>query len=130
LIADLLFSTERGTGLSCWRFNIGAGINTKIAGVAQFAGLHQQPAGPLTRNGLTNATKGLGATNLKPGLRGPIRALPGRYLHHFRDAERIGLTYVSPVNEPQWKWGSTQEGNRYSELRRASLKTQIAIVES
>jgi O-glycosyl hydrolase len=26
-IADLLFSTSSGIGLSCWRFNIGAGIN-------------------------------------------------------------------------------------------------------
>jgi hypothetical protein len=65
-------------------------------------------------------------------------------LRHFRDAERIDFTYVSPVNEPQWEWDSTtQEGNRYSnrdirsvvlalgrELRRASLKTRIAIVES
>ena len=26
-IADLLFSTNAGIGLSCWRFNLGAGIN-------------------------------------------------------------------------------------------------------
>lgn len=26
-VADLLFSTNRGIGLSCWRFNCGAGIN-------------------------------------------------------------------------------------------------------
>src|SRR5664279_3524629 len=26
-IADLLFSTNSGIGLSCWRFNFGAGIN-------------------------------------------------------------------------------------------------------
>ena len=28
-IADLLFSTNTGIGLSCWRFNLGAGINQK-----------------------------------------------------------------------------------------------------
>jgi len=27
-IADLLFATNTGIGLSCWRFNLGAGINT------------------------------------------------------------------------------------------------------
>lgn len=29
-VADLLFSTTRGIGLSCWRFNIGGGINSHI----------------------------------------------------------------------------------------------------
>jgi O-glycosyl hydrolase len=29
-IADLLFSTDKGIGLSCWRFNVGAGKNPKI----------------------------------------------------------------------------------------------------
>jgi O-glycosyl hydrolase len=29
-VADLLFSREKGAGLSCWRFNIGGGINPKI----------------------------------------------------------------------------------------------------
>jgi O-glycosyl hydrolase len=28
-LADLLFSTEKGIGLSCWRFNVGGGINNK-----------------------------------------------------------------------------------------------------
>ena len=178
-IADLLFSTDSGIGLSCWRFNIGAGINTKsishpwrtaetfeIAegrydwsrqaneqwflraardrGVAQLLAFVNSPPARMTRNGLTNATKGLGATNLKPGYEDQFARYLADILRHFRDAERIDFTYVSPVNEPQWEWDSTtQEGNRYSnqdirnvvlaldrELRRASLKTQIAIVES
>jgi O-glycosyl hydrolase len=29
-VADLLFSQTRGIGLSCWRFNIGAGLNSEI----------------------------------------------------------------------------------------------------
>jgi hypothetical protein len=29
-VADLLFSTKGGIGLSCWRFNIGGGINPRI----------------------------------------------------------------------------------------------------
>jgi len=29
-VADLLFSSDKGIGLSCWRFNIGAGIDTTI----------------------------------------------------------------------------------------------------
>lgn len=29
-IADLLFSTTQGIGLSCWRFNIGGGVNPRI----------------------------------------------------------------------------------------------------
>ena len=29
-VADLLFSQSKGIGLSCWRFNIGAGINPQI----------------------------------------------------------------------------------------------------
>jgi hypothetical protein len=30
-VADLLFSQTNGIGLSCWRFNIGGGINSKIS---------------------------------------------------------------------------------------------------
>ncbi len=30
-VADLLFSTTRGIGLSCWRFNLGGGINPRIS---------------------------------------------------------------------------------------------------
>jgi len=30
-VADLLFSREHGIGLSCWRFNIGGGINSQIS---------------------------------------------------------------------------------------------------
>jgi O-glycosyl hydrolase len=29
-VADLLFSRDKGIGLSCWRFNIGGGINPRI----------------------------------------------------------------------------------------------------
>ncbi len=29
-IADLLFSREKGIGLSCWRFNLGGGVNPQI----------------------------------------------------------------------------------------------------
>jgi hypothetical protein len=29
-VADLLFSQDKGIGLSCWRFNIGGGINPRI----------------------------------------------------------------------------------------------------
>ncbi|MGC4050951.1 MAG: glycoside hydrolase [Paludibaculum sp.] len=29
-VADLLFSQSKGIGLSCWRFNIGGGVNPKI----------------------------------------------------------------------------------------------------
>jgi O-glycosyl hydrolase len=29
-VADLLFSQEKGIGLSCWRFNIGGGVNPQI----------------------------------------------------------------------------------------------------
>ena len=31
-VADLLFSTEKGIGLSCWRFNLGGGINPRLLG--------------------------------------------------------------------------------------------------
>lgn len=30
-VADLLFSTTKGIGLSCWRFNIGGGVNPRIS---------------------------------------------------------------------------------------------------
>jgi putative NADH-flavin reductase len=56
---------------------------------------------PPARNGLTNATKGLGATNFKPGYEGQFARYLADILRHFRDAERIDFTYVSPVNEPQ-----------------------------
>ncbi len=31
-VADLLFSTDKGIGLTCWRFNLGGGINRKTIG--------------------------------------------------------------------------------------------------
>ena len=31
-VADLLFSTETGIGLSCWRFNLGGGVNRRTIG--------------------------------------------------------------------------------------------------
>lgn len=155
-IADLLFSTNNGIGLSCWRFYLGAGFNHKTIrddwrtaesfetspgkydwtrqanerwflraarsrGVRQFAATVYSPPLRLTRNGLSN----LGAdtnstTNLKPGEEDAFARYMADTLKHFRDNpdedERIEFNYIFPVNEPQWDWQRSQEGNRASNL--------------
>ncbi|MGA2184560.1 MAG: glycoside hydrolase [Bryobacteraceae bacterium] len=177
-IADLLFSETKGIGLSCWRFNIGGGINPKISepwrswrtaetfeiaegqydwtrqagqrwfltaarerGVPQFLAFVNSPPGRMTRNGLTFCGR-RGTTNLKPGFEARYARYLVDILEHFR-TDAIPFDYISPINEPQWGAGHSQEGMRASnadikgivkslaaELARRNCPTQLAILES
>ena len=151
-IADLLFSTNAGIGLSCWRFNFGAGLNhttiqndwrtvesfetgpgqydwsrqanerwflraARARGVGQFLATVYSPPPRLTRNGLSNlGADQISSTNLKPGAEDAFATYLTDILVHFQKnsdpRERLDFNFVLPVNEPQWAWDATQEGNR------------------
>ena len=177
-IADLLFSTTKGIGLSACRFNIGAGIDPTITdpwrtvetfevspgvydwsrdsggqwflkaaynrGVRQFIAFVNSPPISMTRNGHSYCTDGLGSTNLKDGYLNRYAKYLVDIVKHFRDSLGIDITYVDPVNEPQWAWnGPSQEGNRasdediknmvdslYAQLQADSVSSKILIPES
>jgi O-glycosyl hydrolase len=113
-------------------------------GVDQFIAFVNSPPGRMTRNGRTHCTDGLGSTNLKDGFEGQYATYLVDILKHFRDVWGIPFDQISPVNEPQWEWNSSnQEGNRASnediraivtalhdELSRQYVETEISLVES
>jgi len=182
-IADLLYTTDKGIGLSFCRFYVGGGINrktirddwrtaetfevtegvydwnrlgnerwflraAKARGVRQFGMTFYSPPPRLTRNGLSNhGDDKTSTTNLKPGAEAAYARYMADIVAHFRDhpdaAERIEFDRVFPLNEPQWDWQDSQEGNRASnedmrrinlalqdELRKKNLRTRIAGPES
>lgn len=97
----------------------------------------------LSNNGLGYATKGDEHFNIKPGKMGNYAKYLVDVVEHFNE-QGIYFHYLSPVNEPQWKWdGPSQEGTpamneeiyafvRYisNELSSRNMKTQIVIGES
>lgn len=182
-IADLLYTTDKGIGLSFCRFYVGAGINrknirdewrtgetfevsegvhdwnrlanerwflraAKARGVRHFGMTFYSPPPRLTRNGLSNhGDDKTSTTNLKPGGEAAYARYMAEIVARFRDhpdaAERIEFDRVFPLNEPQWDWQDSQEGNRASnedmrrinlalleELRKKNLRTLIGGPES
>lgn len=147
-MADLLFSTKKGIGLSIWRMNLGAGsmeqgdssgINdkwrraaaglmpgqlwfmqaAKERGVRQFLGFFNSPPVWMTRNGKAYATKG--RCNIDPA----------RYDEFARYAVKMArsyrLDYLSPVNEPEWGWSDGgQEGCPYTD---AEIRDMVRVME-
>jgi O-glycosyl hydrolase len=87
----------------------------KRNGVPQLLAFVNSPPARMTRNGLTQTTKGDGSTNLKPGYEEQFARYLVDILAHFQSVKKIPFQFVSPVNEPSWEWDKAdQEGNRYS----------------
>lgn len=88
----------------------------KARGVAQMTAFVNSPPINMTKNGNAFASSDSGTTNLADDKVDDFARYLADILAHFRVAEGIDFTVISPVNEPQWDWGrsSGQEGNRYS----------------
>ncbi len=88
----------------------------KARGVEQMTAFVNSPPINLTKNGNAFAGTNSGTTNLADDKVDDFARYLADILAHFRSAEGIDFSVISPVNEPQWDWNrdSGQEGNRYS----------------
>lgn len=152
-MADVLFSTKKGIGLSIWRMNFGAGSMeqgdssgikdkwrraaagltpgqlwfmqaAKERGVQRFLGFFNSPPVWMTRNGKAYATKG--RCNIDPSKYNEF----ARYAMEMASTYR--LDYLSPVNEPEWEWSDGgQEGCPYNDAEIAGMvRTMERAVDS
>jgi O-glycosyl hydrolase len=88
----------------------------KARGVKHMTAFVNSPPTNMTKNGNAFAGAFSGSTNLADGKVDDFARYLADILAHFRSAEGIDFSVISPVNEPQWSWerNSGQEGNRYS----------------
>jgi hypothetical protein len=90
-VADLLFSQTKGIGLSCWRFNIGAGVNRMITNSWRTAETFEIAPGQYDWTRQRNEQWFLGAAKLR-GVQqflAFVNSPPGRLT-------RNGLTFCDP----------------------------------
>lgn len=82
-------------------------------GVRQFTGFVNSPPVLLTKNGKAHGD-GSGDANISPDKYEYFADYLTKIAAYFRDSG-VPLTYISPVNEPQWNWasGNGQEGSPY-----------------
>ena len=149
LISRLLFDKEKGIGVGCYRYNLGAGSAFSGKGVyspecrraesfdvsdteydwsrdANAVWMMEQavrdgadevvffvnsPPERWTRNGKAHLDRAL-HTNLAPKNYKKFAGYCLDCVEHFR-ALGIPVRYISPVNEPVWKWTGGQEGCHY-----------------
>ena len=116
----------------------------KQRGVKQFIGFVNSPPYTMTRTGKTYGDS-LENCNLAPNMI-PVFA---KYLcdvtKAVKEKEGIEFTYISPVNEPQWRWmkANNQEGSMYrnteisqlvrdldQNIQASGLSSKILITES
>jgi len=88
----------------------------KARGVEHMTAFVNSPPINMTKNGNAFAGTTSGTTNLRDDKVDDFASYLADILAHFRSAEGIDFSVISPVNEPQWDWqrDSGQEGNRYS----------------
>ena len=148
-IAELLFDKEKGIGVSCYRYNLGAGskqsgkgtfsIPCRRAesfdcdgggydwsrdanalwvlrqavkhGVDEVVFFVNSPPERFTKNGMAHCSE-----PFRYNLQKENYAAFANYcldcVEHFKN-EGIPVRYLSPVNEPVWKWTGGQEGCHY-----------------
>jgi len=88
----------------------------KAHGVEHLTAFVNSPPINMTKNGNAFASTDSGTTNLADDKVDDFARYLADILAHFRSAEGINFSVISPLNEPQWDWNrdSGQEGNRYS----------------
>lgn len=83
----------------------------KKRGVENFLIYSISPPVHMSKNGLGYANKGDTGFNLVPQRYGDYANYLTDIIDHFQKEEEINFKYVSPFNEPQWKWDEpNQEG--------------------
>jgi len=111
-------------------------------GVEQVVLFSNSPPVAFTKNGKGFADKG-GSANLRDNAYNDFAAYMADVAAHFRQ-EGIPVTYISPVNEPQYNWdGNSQEGSPWSngdiarlareldrEIQARGLDTKILLTEA
>jgi len=119
----------------------------KDYGVQDLIAFVNSPPVQMTKNGYGYKTVEDYITNLKPDQYTAFGDFLAEVLHHF-EKEGLKFNYISPVNEPQWKWlckvgEADQEGSPYtnqeiykviqsldSSLTAKKLATKILMPES
>jgi len=117
---------ETAPGQYDWTRDAGAVAvlgEVRARGVERFVFFANSPPARLTRSGRVSGGEGGG-----PNLRDDARDAFARYLvdvaSHFRRTLDLPHVAVSPVNEPQWRWGKDgrgQEGCHYTPEQTAGV---------
>ena len=123
-------------------------LAAKERGVKDFVAFSYSGTPRMTVNGQVNPDPGPLTTNLRPDAVDAYASYLADIIQHFaRDVpaeDRIDFQWLSPLNEPQWKWDrANQEATRASntdlkrvyrsvdaELRQRKLATRVLGVES
>lgn len=108
-VADLLFSQTNGIGLSCWRFNIGGGINPRITNRWRTAETFETGPGQYDWSRQRNERWFLAAAKQRavPQFLAFVNSPPGRMT-------RNGLTFCDPTGSTtNLKMGAEGEYARY-----------------
>jgi len=105
LNADSTYNWSKQSGQQ-WFLN-----KAKSYGVEQLVAFVNSPPRFYTKNGRANSnnTNAFGSTNLKDSCYDDYATFLATVLKHF-DENGTHFAQISPVNEPQWKWNSGQEG--------------------
>lgn len=149
-IAQLLFDREKGIGIRCYRYNLGAGSKESLSGVyddksrrtesfdvsdyeydwsrdknavdmmklavkygaEEIVFFVNSPPERLTKNHMAHCSRPF-MTNLDKKNYYKFSKYCLDCVEHFL-GEGIPIKYLSPVNEPVWKWTGGQEGCHYS----------------
>lgn len=84
-------------------------------GVQQIVAFVNSPPARMTVSGLTTGEKD-GRSNLRPEMVGDFVRYMLDVVRYLQEHEGLPITYISPVNEPQWNWSykNGQEGCHYS----------------
>jgi O-glycosyl hydrolase len=116
----------------------------RARGVPRFLAFSIAAPAHLALNGKAHGT-GTNVMNIQPGKLDDYAKFLVDVVEHFDKKEKISFQYLSPINEPQWDWGTrnNQEGTAASnaecyefvrllgaELHRRGLKTQVAFGEA
>jgi len=84
----------------------------KKRGVENFLLYSISPPVHMSRNGLGYATKGETKFNIETSRYGDYANYMVDVIEYFKNKEHIHFQYLSPFNEPQWKWDeANQEGS-------------------
>jgi O-glycosyl hydrolase len=84
-------------------------------GVEHVVAFVNSPPARMTVSGLTTGEKD-GKSNLRPDMYADFVRYLVDVVRHLRQEEGLSVTYLSPINEPQWPWSykNGQEGCHYN----------------
>lgn len=97
----------------------------KEYGVESFVAFSNSPPIRFTRNGKAYAT-GDKKANLQSDCFDDFAVYMAEVVKHFKDTDDIIFDYISPVNEPQYKWdGNGQEGSPWTNTEIKTLAVEL-----